>query len=166
MRKPVPFTRDAATGQKSPALGALWAGTGSLWRSPPPPPHEPVDTGGYILRSWVSTAPPCRAVGDKTEAGVALRPFPFDVTLKPARLPRAYGGSSTCPCEDPDLQAWRHSAEAKSRALVRARQPKGAGPHHRDANLYRKKLPMLLVGEVTPGEGAGQSSGRGGAPVP
>ena len=86
MRKPVPFTTDAATGQKSPALGALWAGTGSLWRSTPPPPHEPVNTGGYILRSWVSTAPPCRAVGDKTEAGVALRPFPFDVTLKPARF--------------------------------------------------------------------------------
>lgn len=47
---------------------------------PPPAPDEPVNTGGYILRSWVSTAPPCRAVGDKTEAGVALRPFPFDDT--------------------------------------------------------------------------------------
>ena len=85
MRKPVPFTRDRATGQKSLTLGALWAGTGSLWRRPPPP-HEPVNTGGYILRSWVLTAPSCRAVGDKTEARVALRPFPFDVTLNPARF--------------------------------------------------------------------------------
>lgn len=37
VRKPVPFTRDTATGQKSLTLGALWAGTGSLWQSPPSP---------------------------------------------------------------------------------------------------------------------------------
>ena len=97
-------------------------------------------------------------MGDKTEVREALFPAPFYVALKPAWFHKGLQ-SSICQCEDPDLCARQHSAGTKSRALLRGGQAEGTGQHYRDANLYRKKLPMLLVGKVNPGKGQGKARG-------
>lgn len=63
----VPFPRGPATGQKS--LTLVPCGQRQEASGGPPSPSEPVNTEGYILQSWASTAPSCRAGGDKHERG-------------------------------------------------------------------------------------------------
>ena len=53
MHKPVPFTR--GNSQRSEELNT-WYPVGRDRKplaEPLPPPHKPVNTGGYILQSWV-----------------------------------------------------------------------------------------------------------------
>lgn len=57
------------------------------------------------------------------------------------------------------------SAGAKSRVLVRVRQAEGIGQLYRDTNPYKRKLLMLLVGEVTSGKGQGKARGANGHEV-